>query len=114
MSRGSFRAGDRLYRVADVFPPAAPESLEAVASDGAVSLIWQGNSETDLAGYLVIRSEEVETRIQQLTPKPIAETTFRDTDVKPGTRYVYVVVAVDRAEPPNRSGPSNAVTVTAR
>ena len=100
--------------VADVFPPAAPRSLEAVASDGAVSLIWEGNQEADLAGYLVIRSEGVETRIQQLTPKPIAETTYRDTDVKPGVRYVYVIVAVDTAEPPNRSGPSNAAEVTAR
>lgn len=101
-------------KVADVFPPAPPRSLEAVASEGAVSLIWEASADADLAGYLVIRSEGVETRIQQLTPKPIAETTFRDTDVKPGVRYVYVVVAVDSADPPNRSGPSNAVEVTAR
>ena len=101
-------------KVADVFPPAAPRSLEAVASDGAVNLIWEAGGEPDLAGYIVVRSEGAETRVQQLTPKPIAETTFRDARVKPGVRYVYVVVAVDRADPPNRSGPSNAVEVTAR
>mgnify|MGYP000474274054 CR=1 FL=1 len=37
-------------------PPAAPTGLQAVAGDGAVSLIWEPNSESDLAGYLVLRA----------------------------------------------------------
>ncbi|HXE80120.1 MAG TPA: hypothetical protein VNK41_05175 [Vicinamibacterales bacterium] len=100
--------------VKDVFPPAAPKSLEAVAAGGAVNLIWEPNRDADLAGYLVIRSEGDESTARQLTPKPIRETTYRDTEVRPGRRYVYVVVAVDGASPPNRSGPSNAVEATAR
>jgi len=47
-----------------------------------------------------------------LTPEPIKETTFRDTTVKAGVRYVYVVVAVDNAK--NRSKPSARVEESAR
>jgi hypothetical protein len=34
--------------------------------------------------------------------------------VTPGTRYVYAVVAVDTADPPNASPPSDPVEETAR
>jgi hypothetical protein len=49
-----------------------------------------------------------------VTPEPVRETTFRDTGVKAGVRYVYVVVALDTAQPPNRSAESNRVEETAR
>ena len=36
------------------FPPAAPEGLGAVGSEGGISLIWNANNtEEDLGGYLV-------------------------------------------------------------
>ncbi len=98
----------------DVFPPAAPKSLGAVASEGAISLIWDANTEPDLGGYIVLRGVVPGDRLEPLTRAPIHETTFRDDTVKPGTRYVYVVVAVDTAKPPNRSAPSNRVEETAR
>jgi hypothetical protein len=34
--------------------------------------------------------------------------------VQAGVTYVYAIVAVDRATPPNRSAPSNRVQETAR
>jgi fibronectin type 3 domain-containing protein len=46
--------------------------------------------------------------------EPIKETTYRDTTVKPGVRYVYAVVAVDTASPQNVSAQSNRVEETAR
>ncbi|HEY8537175.1 MAG TPA: hypothetical protein VIL25_12015 [Vicinamibacterales bacterium] len=97
----------------DTFPPAPPASLAAVASEGAISLIWDPNSEPDLAGYLVLRAE-AGGELEPLTKEPIPETTYRDTTVKPGVRYVYAVVAVDKATPPNRSAPSNRVEEVAR
>ena len=42
-------------KAADVFPPAAPKSLAAVSSAGAISLIWEGGEEPDLAGYVILR-----------------------------------------------------------
>jgi hypothetical protein len=98
----------------DIFPPAAPTGLGAVAGGGAINLIWEPNTEPDLAGYLVLRGEAPGEDLRPLTPDPITETTFRDSSVKPGVRYVYAVVAVDKADPRNVSGQSNKVEETAR
>ena len=81
----------------DKFPPAAPKGLSAVAGTGVISLIWDANTEQDLAGYLVLRGEAPGDTLQPLMPAPIRETTFRDTTAKPGVRYVYAIVAVDVA-----------------
>lgn len=99
---------------ADTFPPAAPKSLAAIAGDGMVSLIWEPNTESDLAGYLVLRGDAPGDTLRAITPEPVIGTTYRDTTARPGTRYVYVVVAVDRATPQNVSAQSNRVEETAR
>jgi hypothetical protein len=98
----------------DTFPPPAPTSLAAVAGEGAISLIWVGVEAADLAGYLVLRGEGPEAPLAPVFGAPIRETTYRDSTVKAGVRYVYAVVAVDRAEAANRSQPSNKVEETAR
>jgi hypothetical protein len=98
----------------DVFPPAAPANLAAVASQGAVSLIWERVSAADLSGYLVLRGDAPDGPLEPLFDLPIRETTYRDASAKPGVRYVYEVVAVDHAATPNRSLPSNRVTEAAR
>ena len=99
----------------DVFPPATPTGLAAVPSEGAISLIWEPNLELDLGGYLVLRREGSDATLRQLTGSPIVDTRFRDTDVEPGTRYTYSVVAVDAQLPlPNMSGESGRVEELAR
>lgn len=98
----------------DIFPPAAPRGLNAVAGPGAISLIWDANAEPDLAGYLVLRGEAPGGTLQPLTPSPIRETNYRDATVTAGVRYVYVVIAVDSATPPNTSPPTARVEETAR
>jgi hypothetical protein len=99
----------------DVFPPAAPTGLAAVPSEGGISLIWEPNAELDLGGYLVLRRESGDATLRQLTPAPIAEARYRDTDVAAGTRYVYSIVAVDQRVPlPNVSASSPPVEETAR
>ena len=99
---------------ADTFAPPAPTALEAVGGAGVVSLIWEGVDTPDLAGYLVFRGVAGAEPTTPLTPAPIRASSFEDRDVTPGTRYVYVVVAVDSATPANRSGPSNRAEETAR
>ncbi len=98
----------------DTFPPPPPTSLAAVGSEGAINLIWEPTTAADLAGYLVLRGTPDGGPLQALTPAPIRETTFRDVGVRSGRRYVYAVVAVDSATPPNTSGESNRVEETAR
>jgi hypothetical protein len=95
----------------DTFPPAAPQGLNAVASEGAISLIWDASPEPDVDGYLVLRGAAPGETLASITPSPIHETTFRDS-VPTGTRYVYTVQAVDKAG--NISAPSNRVEETAR
>jgi hypothetical protein len=98
----------------DTFPPAAPKNLQAVGSTGVINLIWDANTESDLAGYLVLRGEAPGDTLQALTPSPIRETRYQDRSTRSGVTYVYAIVAVDRATPPNRSASSNRVQETAR
>ena len=98
----------------DIFPPAAPEGLRAIGSDGAVGLTWQPNDEEDLAGYLVLRGVPPGETLQPLTARPVLENTFRDTSAVPGVRYVYAVRAVDDATPAHVSLASTEVEAVAR
>jgi hypothetical protein len=99
----------------DIFPPAPPARLVAVADEGGISLIWEPNGEPDLAGYLVLRGEASDATLQTLTPTPIVEPRFRDTHTISGKKYVYAVVALDSHLPvPNVSAESARVEETAR
>ena len=62
----------------DRFPPAAPKGLNAVPSEGAISLIWEPNTEGDLRGYIVLRAVAPGGTLQPITPAPISQTTFKD------------------------------------
>jgi predicted small lipoprotein YifL len=98
----------------DTFPPAPPQRLAAIAGVDVINLIWEPNTEPDLAGYLVLRGTAPGGTLQALTPTPIRETTYRDQSVRAGERYVYAVVAVDSATPQNVSGQSNRVEEESR
>ena len=98
----------------DTFPPPPPTNLVAVASEGAVSLVWDPSLAADIAGYLVLRRTSAGATLEALTPAPIGGTSYRDEDVTPDERYVYAVQALDNATPPNVSGVSLEVTEQAR
>ena len=98
----------------DTFAPAAPTGLITVADDEAISLVWDANDEADVAGYVVLRGRTTDATLEPLTPEPVVETTYRDTALDPGERYMYQVLAVDTAAPPNMSPPSERVVEAAR
>ncbi len=98
----------------DTFPPSAPSDLIAVASEGAISLVWDASPEADVVGYLVLRGDAPGATLERLTPEAVVETSYRDATVVTDRRYVYVVQAVDGAEPPNLSPPSSEATEQAR
>lgn len=85
----------------DVFPPAVPTGLAAVAtpaSDGApasIDLNWQPVSDADLAGYFVYRREAESPWRRISGERPIAAPAFHDADVHAGHTYIYGVSAVD-------------------
>jgi hypothetical protein len=94
----------------DTFPPDVPKGVRSVAGERTISLIWDPNTEPDLAGYFVFRST-AGGELQSVTPQPIQDTTFSDS-VEPGVRYTYAIKAVDRAG--NASAFSERVDETAR
>jgi hypothetical protein len=98
-------AGPACVTARDTFPPPAPGGLSTLPTEGRVQLIWNGVTASDLAGYLVLRSEDGAPAVALMT-EPVTETGYTDTALKPGARYVYTVVAVDKAG--NRSAPSES------
>jgi hypothetical protein len=94
----------------DTFAPKPPDNLVSSPAEGAISLLWDPNTESDVAGYLVLRGPSAEA-LEPITAELIQDTTFRD-EVKAGVRFTYAVVAVDRAG--NRSAPSKPVEEAAR
>jgi hypothetical protein len=88
-----------------------PKDLKAISTEGAINLIWEPNTEPDLAGYIVLRGREPAETLQPITPAPIVEAAFTDA-VQPGIAYVYAVRAVDKAG--NASLPSERAYETAR
>jgi hypothetical protein len=82
----------------DTFPPATPAGLEAVSSGPGqkpfVDLVWNANTESDLAGYNVYRREGGGERVK-INPDLVKTSAFRDPDVVAGRRYFYSVSAVD-------------------
>lgn len=83
----------------DLFPPAVPSGLEAVADPDAhaIDLSWQPDSEADLAGYRVYR-REAGTNGAPVRVSGAVDTvpSFRDVTAAAGHRYLYSVSAVDR------------------
>jgi len=102
-----------VFAAKDIFPPGAPQDLEAVAvpatpaSAAAIELTWTINPETDLAGYYVYRSEQSGVPGQKLNSELLLAPTFRDMSVVTGKSYFYRVGAVDQAG--NQSALSPAV-----
>jgi hypothetical protein len=86
----------------DVFPPAVPAGLAAVAIIGengtepAIDLSWQPDTEPDLAGYIVYRREG-DGSWQRISPAQlVVGPAFHDPHVQAGRSYIYAVSAVDQ------------------
>ena len=83
----------------DVFPPAVPQGLVAVADSaaGAIDLSWTPDSDGDLAAYRVYRRDVQGGLPAQRVAAVGVETSFRDTAVQPEHAYAYSVAAVDHS-----------------
>ncbi len=93
----------------DIFPPAVPRRLTALYAAGAVDLLWNADTDADLAGYNVYRrtaSGEYERLNKQLLSTPI----FHDATVAPNQNYEYAVTAVDLSG--NESAKSSPASVS--
>jgi hypothetical protein len=93
----------------DIFPPAVPTGLVAVATIGenaaeppaqngasetAIDLSWQPVADASLAGYIVYRYEG-EGAWRRISPaEPLVSPAFHDSQVQPGHTYRYAVSAI--------------------
>jgi len=94
----------------DIYPPEPPTGLTSISGRGSIRLVWEEKPGSDVAGYNVYRKIGEAGDWVKLNEKPIKETTFTDTDVRTGGRYGYRITAIDTAEPPNESKPSEEVS----
>ncbi|MGH9698383.1 MAG: fibronectin type III domain-containing protein [Candidatus Acidiferrales bacterium] len=98
----------------DTFPPSVPQGLivtmapEQGQTPAHLELSWAINSETDIAGYNVYRSEQEGTAGTRLNTEVLLTPAFRDMNAVPGRLYFYSVTAVDRTG--NESAASAAVS----
>jgi hypothetical protein len=95
--------------VPPVPPPPAPANLGARAFSGEVALSWEGAEGARLR-YDVYRTVAPEGQPAKLNAEPLRALHYSDLDVRPGTKYVYTVRALDRR---GQQGPaSNRVEAT--
>jgi len=93
---------------ADLTPPDAPTGLDATATGLSIDLHW--NAVTGAAGYNLYRSPLAGGGYTKVNGALITGTFYTDTssDLRSGTRYYYVVKAVDSAG--NESAASNEIS----
>jgi chitodextrinase len=75
-----------------------------------VTLAWDMGTESDLAGYRVLRSQTSGGQLTSLSSTLITTSIFTDTSAVNGTTYFYAVIAVDTSG--NESDPSAEVSAT--
>lgn len=90
----------------DLVGPSAPGTLVATAGNGRVELSW--SAVAGAAGYRIYRSPV--TAGGHVLVGTASGTAFEDTGVENGTRYFYVVRAVDAVG--NEGGGSNEASAT--
>lgn len=99
-TEGAVESGDSeslLTTPRDVFPPAAPSGLVALAGEGLVSLSWRPGTERDLDGYRIWRKATASQDFAPLGGGLVRENTFTDRSAANGMSYIYAVSAVDLA-----------------
>ena len=88
-----------MVQIIDSIPPAKPVGMEGIVdTTGVVQLTWNHNTEKDLLGYRVFRSNFKNSEFSQITVEPIIDSLFIDTiNIKTLTRKMYYKIqAVDQ------------------
>ena len=81
----------------DVTAPAAVKGMTTSSDTSKIKLDWSSNSESDLAGYLVYRSDSVDGTYTKLTATPRTSSDYSDTAAPVGVTSFYKVTAVDKS-----------------
>ena len=90
--------------------PQAPSNIIVSENNLSVNLRWNNNSESDLAGYNIYRSES-ENGAYTTIAQNVTSTSFVDNRIDTGVTYYYKIKAVDKSL--NKSEYSEVVSAMA-
>lgn len=87
--------------------------LNAEGGANKVTLSWAQNDYATLAGYNLYRSEKENTGFTKINTSVLTDTTYVDTNVKPGVTYYYYFKVVNTAgvEEKNQSNTASAAPI---
>lgn len=101
-------AGEREIDYRDIFPPAPPSRVLALAEQGQVRLAIEASPASDVASYVVYRRDPG-AAFRRVLETPANRLEVLDTGLVSGLSYTYRVSAVDAAG--NEGAPSAEVSV---
>ena len=103
---------DQIAVSVDHTPPVAPTLISATPAASNVTMVWETNTEPDLAGYLLYRNGQLANAsglvIDNLSPYLISDVSYFDKTLPDG-KFTYYLVAMDEAG--NISDSSNSLDV---
>ncbi len=84
-----------LVQLEDSIPPASPAKIQfQISNNGSVKLNWTQNTEPDLLGYRIYRSNFKNSEFSQITSSPIVNSEFNDSiNLYTLTEKVYYKIA---------------------
>ena len=91
--------------------PKQPTGLKATATGSTINLSWDANTDSDLAGYLVLRATDPDGEWNTIA-RNIVGTTFIDNTVSSGQSYAYKIVAIDKSQNRSRQASDIATACT--
>lgn len=78
-------------------PPFPPDGVFSVTGDHLVTIYWNPNQESDLAGYRIYRgNQDLSGPYYPLAEVSKSTTSYDDTDVNNGETWFYAVTAFDK------------------
>jgi len=79
------------------FHPRAPQNLAATGYPNYIRLIWMKNTEPDIAGYNIYRSQTSGGPYTKINTNLVIDTTYNDSTASPGITYYYCATALIKA-----------------
>jgi regulation of enolase protein 1 (concanavalin A-like superfamily)/fibronectin type 3 domain-containing protein len=98
LSYSNYDYQDNVYIITNVRPKNPPTAVVGAGASGQTAgnvLNWTKNTEGNVAGYLVYRSDSSSGPWTSLTPEVLTTNTFTDTSAPAGMLQYYRITAVD-------------------
>jgi fibronectin type 3 domain-containing protein len=97
---GNDKTTSPIIETPDTVPPAAPATRVSRSDYGFATVMWQRNTEADLAGYYVYQynpTPDSEKSYQRLNTQTYTGTGYKVEGLTPGMTYYFKITAVDRS-----------------